>query len=144
MTVTFFGHRDTPCSVQPLLQSVLEELICQQHATNFLIGCEGAFDRMAIKTLQELQTRYPEIRYTIVYAYYPDQNLFDAPFDCTLFPDELANVPRKFAIDRRNTFLVKRADMLITYVRYHTGGAAKFQKLAEKSGKRVLNLAETY
>ena len=68
MTITFFGHRDTPCSVQPLLQSVLEELICQQHATNFLIGCEGAFDRMAIKTLQELQTRIEPCRNILTFT----------------------------------------------------------------------------
>ena len=52
MTVTFFGHRNTPDSVKPLLKKVLRELINQDGAKMFYIGNEGSFDRMSYDVLK--------------------------------------------------------------------------------------------
>lgn len=69
MTVTFFGHRNTPDSVKPLLKKVLRELINQDGAKMFYIGNEGSFDRMAYDVLKELKEEYPFIDYKVVLAY---------------------------------------------------------------------------
>ena len=60
----------------------------------------------------------------------------------SIFPDELLKVPPKFAISRRNYWMVKNSDYVITYVTYIGGGAATFKELAEKKKRIVYNIAE--
>lgn len=58
----------------------------------------------------------------------------------TLLPDGIEVGPARFAIDRRNKWMVEQADYAITYVTHSWGGAAKFKELAEKKGKTVINI----
>jgi len=37
--------------------------------------------------------------------------------------------------------MLEQADIVITYVKYIVGGAQKFNALAEKKGKTVINIA---
>ena len=55
-------------------------------------------------------------------------------------PEEVAVVPPRYAIDRRNKWMLKQADFVVTYITHDWGGAAKFAKMAEKQGKKVINL----
>lgn len=143
MRVTFFGHRDTPHSVEVALRSALVALI-DDGADDFFVGSEGNLDSMAKRILQGLKGRYPHISLTVVLAYLPEKN---TPFSFadgieTVYPEGLELVPRRFAIVRRNEWLVRKADVVVTYVRGNIGGAARFKALAERKGKRVINLAE--
>ena len=52
MTVTFFGHRNTPDSIQPALKKTLIQLIEKEGAYTFYVGNEGNFDCMVYKTLK--------------------------------------------------------------------------------------------
>ena len=58
----------------------------------------------------------------------------------TLLPDGIEVGPARFAIDRRNKWMIEQADYVITYVTHSWGGAAKFKELAEKKGKTVINI----
>ena len=60
----------------------------------------------------------------------------------TVFPEGLENTPRRFAIAKRNSYLVSLADVVVTYVTSPAGGAAYFKEYAEKQGKRVINLPD--
>ena len=73
MTVCFFGHRDTPESVQPMLRETLEKLIEQQGADRFYVGNQGSFDAMVLRTLKVLKKQYAHIQYAVVLAYLPTQ-----------------------------------------------------------------------
>lgn len=53
----------------------------------------------------------------------------------TLFPEGVENVPPRYAIDRRNRWMIDKADYVVTYVSTPSGGAAKFKMLAEKKRK---------
>ena len=44
MICTFFGHRDAPESIKPLLRKVLLNLIENQGITQFYAGNQGNFD----------------------------------------------------------------------------------------------------
>ena len=134
MTVTFFGHRNTPDSVKPLLKKVLRELINQDGAKMFYIGNEGSFDRMAYDVLKELKEEvlaYLERRKKDIKKFSPWE---------TVFPDELTKTPPRFAIAKRNRIMLRLADTAVVYVE-GPGGAADFKRLAEACGKRVINLA---
>ena len=60
----------------------------------------------------------------------------------TVFPEGIESVPKRFAIVWRNQWMIDRSDFVITFVQRDFGGAATFQKKAEKKGKRIINLAE--
>ena len=60
--------------------------------------------------------------------------------DKAFVPDGVENGPIRFAIDRRNKWLIKNSDYVITCVRNSTGGAAKYKEIAERKGKVVINI----
>ena len=43
---TFFGHRDTPKKIEPILKSTLIDLIENKKVDLFYIGNQGNFDYM--------------------------------------------------------------------------------------------------
>ena len=143
MTVTFFGHADTPYAVEPLLEEVLRDLIEHHGATQFYIGDKGNFDHMVRKQLRSLSQEYPHIRYAVVLAYLPGKK---QEFDYedrsdTVFPEGLENAHPRYAISARNRWMVEQADMVVAYVNRQIGGATQFTNAALKKGKQLLNLA---
>ncbi|MEE1330328.1 MAG: hypothetical protein U0K18_03880 [Acutalibacteraceae bacterium] len=144
MTVTFFGHKDTPSSVAPELKNVLTALIEKEGATLFYVGNEGNFDRTVYDTLKELKEKYPFIEYKVVLAYLTKRkkDIKNFSFLETIYPEKLAETPLRFAISKRNSIMLNLADTVVTYVRGPGGGAADFKRLAESKGKRVINLCK--
>ena len=138
---TFFGHRDVTEELEPILYSVITDLIKNQKADKFYVGNHGAFDYTVIKILKSLSKLYSNICYFIVLAYLPTTNS-GIDFSQTIFPDGLENVPPKFAIKKRNIWMIEKSDIVVTYVTRGFGGAAQFKELAEKKGKRIINLTD--
>ena len=58
-----------------------------------------------------------------------------------MFPEGLEFAPPRFAISRRNEWMLKRADYVVTYVTHGWGGAAQFAEKAKRQGKAVIDLA---
>lgn len=141
-TCTFFGHRDCPEAVRPKLREVLVELIERHGVDRFYVGRQGAFDAMVRSVLRELTELYPHISYAVVLERLPgprDQAVWD--FSDTIFPEGLELVPPRFAISRRNLWMLKQADLVVTYVTHGWGGAAQFGEKARRQKKTVINLA---
>ncbi len=145
MKATFFGHRDAPSSVYEDLVAIITDLVEKQKVTRFYVGDKGGFDYMAQRALRTLSQTYPQIRYAVVLAYLPFDKSAD-PWsderDPTLFPEGMENVPPRYAIEKRNRFMVEQSDIVVTYVKRSHGGAAKFKALALRKGKTVIELAE--
>lgn len=139
---TFFGHRECPDSIRPELKRCLTELIECSGADTFYVGNQGAFDSMVHGALNELHEQYPYIRCTVVLAYMPQGPSASVwSFPDTLLPAGIESVPRRYAIDRRNRWMLDHADIVVTYVTHSWGGAAKFAEIATRQKKRVINLA---
>ena len=62
-------------------------------------------------------------------------------FDSIVYPP-LEAVPLKFAIIKRNEWMIREADLVITYISHSFGGAYKSMRYAQRKKKRVINLAE--
>ena len=140
LSCAFFGHRDAPYDIEKPLRKILIDLITNQNVTMFYVGNQGAFDYIARMVLQSLQKEYTHIRSVVVLAYLPRDNQNEQNEVETLFPEGLELVPPKFAIDRRNKWMLKNSDYVICYLRYSWGGAYKFARMAQKSGKPVIQL----
>ncbi|HIU35714.1 MAG TPA: hypothetical protein IAC53_03800 [Candidatus Fimenecus excrementigallinarum] len=143
MTCTFFGHRDVPPELEPVLQAALTQLTERRQVCRFLVGNQGGFDRMALRVLRRLCKTHPGLQVSVVLAYNPGRLPPRAAREDNtwLFPEALENVPPRFAIDRRNRWMLSQAEYVVTFVQATVGGAAKYRALALRQGKRVLDLA---
>ena len=138
MICTFFGHRDATSDIKPKLYNLLCDLIENQQADLFYVGNQGNFDVLVKSVLTSLKEKYPHIRYYVVLAYLPKKD--DIDFSDTIYPEGLENVPQKYAISRRNKWLVQISNTVITHVTHPWGGAAQFKELAEALNKNVINI----
>lgn len=136
-TVTFFGHKDTPKETEPTLRLTLVDLIEKKNSNLFYVGNQGNFDAMVRRQLEDLAQTYP-ITYKIVLAYMPGKN--DEPDEHTILPEGLETVPRRFAISRRNKWMLDQADTVVTYVTHPSSGAYQIKETAIKKGKTVIEL----
>lgn len=136
---TFFGHRDCPQTVRGELYAQMERLVGQGVDT-FYVGNQGQFDAMVYGCLKELDRVYPHIRYWVVLAYLPtpEQGFRDA--SDTLYPEGMELTPPKFAIDRRNRWMLKEADICLCCIHHTWGGAYKYVRMAKHQGNQVINL----
>ncbi len=141
MTVTFFGHRDTPKETEQILRSVVIDLIKNQNATLFYVGSNGNFDIMVRRQLEDLSKLYP-INYCVVLAYIPITKSEYEDLSNSITPEGIENVPRRFAISHRNKWMIKQSDIVVTYVTRNFGGAWQFKSISEKQGKNVIELAK--
>ena len=141
---TFFGHRKCPDSIRPALKRCLENLIVHHDVTTFFVGNQGAFDGMVRSVLRELAREQNNITYTVVLAYLPPEQKDELArfedYSDTMYPEGIETVPKRFAIDWRNRWLLKQADYVVTYITHSWGGAAKFAGKAVKAGKSAINL----
>ena len=139
-TCCFFGHREVTHNIREKLTAIIEKLITEDDVTKFYVGHQGQFDSMVYFVLKELKAKYPHIRYTVVLAYMPDEHIKELYGEDTLFPDGLKNVPKRFAISKRNDWMIQQCGFAVCYVYKVTGGAAKFREKAEKKGLRIIDV----
>lgn len=144
MKCTFFGHSDTPWEIQQNLEEILSKLIETRNVNTFYLGNQGNFDRIALKALKNLKNTYTDINFMIVLAYIPHKKSSDSNdiHSDTIYPECLENTPPKYAIIKRNLWMIDKCDYVVTYVKYHFGGAAKFKLISERKSKTVINLAD--
>ena len=139
-TCCFFGHREVIHTIRDKLTAIIERLITEDGVTEFYVGNQGQFDSMVYSVLKELKAKYPNIRYTVVLAYMPDEHIKEVYGEDTLIPDGLESVPKKFAISKRNDWMIQQSDFAVCYVHKITGVAAKFREKAEKKGLQIIDV----
>ena len=137
MIVTFCGHREVqePEKVMKWLYETLEGLI-SEGADCFYLGGYGQFDAMAADAVRALKQKYPDIRSVLVLPYL-DREYDVSGYDESIYPP-LENVPRRYAISKRNEYMVDKADVVVAYVVYGFGGANKTLRYAERKHKRIV------
>lgn len=136
----FFGHRTTHTDLTERIADAAREAIKTYGITTFWCGGYGQFDFQASKAIRKLQLEFPEIQLERVLAYL-DQPLSPfALYDSTIYPEGLEQVPRRFAISRRNRWMVSRCDLLICGIDHDFGGAYQAYLMAQRAGKTVWNI----
>lgn len=140
MTVSFFGHGDIVLSneTEKRILTTAEELI-KNGEKNFLFGGYGNFDAAAANAVNKLKQKYPFIHSTLVIPYL-DRSYDTTAYDDTLYPP-IESVPKRFAIIKRNEYMIDKSDIVVVFVKHAWGGAAKALIYAEKKSKTVINIA---
>ena len=140
---TFFGHSNALRDLEPRIREAIERLIVEKQADCFYVGNNGSFDYMVHKVLRELATEYQHIRYSVVLAYMPqgkdELGIFD--YSDTIYPEGLEDVHPRYAICKRNEWMIGQSDIVVTYVMHDYGGANRYKQLAKRKGKRIIELS---
>jgi len=139
MTVTFCGHKEIAdtSTVRAAVDDALRGLVAEG-ADDFLLGGYGGFDAIAALAVHDLKRQHPEIRSTLVIPYL-NRDYDESLYDGTTYPP-LEEVPPKYAISKRNEWMVEQADVVVAYVTHGWGGAAATLQYAERKRKRILKI----
>lgn len=137
---TFFGHRDCYSLDAKVLQDAIVELI-ERGVDTFYVGNQGQFDGLVLRCLKDLRKTYPHISFAVVLAYLPtEKQEHDPYFDCSIYPEGQECGPAKFAIERRNRWMIAQAEFCLCYIDHTWGGAYKFAKQAKREDLKIVNL----
>lgn len=143
MIITFCGHRDfvESAAAEERLTILLDMYARESDKLICYNGGYGNFDYFAAKCVQRLQGQYTNIRNCLILPYIDLSFLehidrYKNRFDETIYPP-LESVPKKYAIIRRNEWMIDNADMLIACVRHSWGGAAHILEYAKRKKKVI-------
>ncbi|MBP3546306.1 MAG: DUF1273 family protein [Alphaproteobacteria bacterium] len=145
---TFAGHGEIygENTLKEKLKKEIINLIERYGVNTFYNGGKGQFDWLCADCVKELRKDYPFIKSYLILAYMPvKKNQFDADFykkfDDTLYP-EIEKVPPKFAIVKRNEWVIDNSSFLITYINHKWGGAYRTLEYAKrKKHIQFINIA---
>ena len=137
MIVTFCGQREVfdPETVGAWLNKTVEELI-REGADCFYLGGYGQFDALAAAAVRKQKERYLKIRSVLVLPYL-DRKYDVSDYDETVYPP-IESVPKRYAVLRRNEYMIDRSDVVIAFVTHSFGGAYKTLCYAKRKQKRIV------
>ncbi len=145
MIIAFCGHSEIFGNewLDDKISEILENEIKGEYV-DFYLGGYGKFDFIAQKCCIQYQKAHTNSKLYFITPYPDDvylknRKLMLAKFDEIIYP-HLEKTPKRYAIIERNKWIVKKADLLITYVNHPWGGAAKVLEYACKCQKRLINL----
>ena len=149
MTITFCGHSNFlfDNTVKEKLRELLLQEIRKNPACKFYLGGYGDFDSLCLNILKEMKADFPTIELLFITPYLDDNysklETAKLDYDGIIYPP-LENVPRRFCISKRNEWMVDEADLVIAFVKYSWGGAAKTLEYAKRKKVEFFNLAELH
>ena len=138
MVCTFFGHKDAPSNIKMRLEEIIEALI-NEGVKNFYVGNNGNFDFYVQGVLENIVKKHNDIRFSVVLSTI-NETAIGAKQKYTVFPEGLENALPKFAISKRNDWMINNSQIVITYVRHNFSNSHKWLEKAKKKGLRVINL----
>lgn len=142
MIITFCGHREVndEKAVESWLREVIKQLL-QNGEAIFYLGGYGTFDCMAARIIQEYK-QYAAGTESIFVLPYLNVKTDLSLYDNTIYPP-LENTPSRFAVLKRNQWMVDEADLIIAYVQHNWGGVAKMLEYAYKRKKKTVTYPNT-
>ena len=150
MIITFCGHKtiyEKEKTAQNLLLQI-DKLFSsagkEKNILTFYCGGYGDFDMIAANTVNLLRKSYSDVKCENIFitpyiteSYKLRNELMKKRFDCILYPP-IENTPYRFAIIRRNEWMVKNSDLVLCHVTHSWGGAAKMLEFAIKYKKQII------
>lgn len=140
MVCTFFGHKDAPSSIKMRLEEIIEALI-NEGVKNYYVGNNGNFDFYVQGVLENIVKKHNDIRFSVVLSTI-NETAIGTKQKYTVFPEGLENALPKFAISKRNDWMINNSQIVITYVRHNFSNSHKWLEKAKKKGLRVINLGD--
>ncbi|MBQ7374034.1 MAG: hypothetical protein IJW64_05700 [Clostridia bacterium] len=143
MIISFFGHAKYTYD-EDLLNKTLEilENVIGEREVEFLVGFHGNFENFGFKCALQYKKRHKNAIVTYVTPYLDVERFANSvkKCDCSIYP-EIERTPLKFAIIKRNEWVIDRSDFIIFYKKY-IGKTNDFFDYATRKNKKIVNLAD--
>ena len=148
-TVAMFGHREIRSflALEDRLRETVKSIVRERYSDNFLVGCDGDFDRIASSAVVLARDEFGErnVSLTLVLPYPKasiERNIgdYEKYYDFIEVCEEAEISHYKKAFTVRNEYMADRADLVICYVVKASGGAWRAMRYAVENGKEVMNL----
>ena len=150
MIISFAGHSFIPSSskVKEMVKTQIRNNVIPGEPITFYLGGYGGFDDICACACRELKNEYPSIElvYVTPYISISEQEKIKEMqsyglYDASIYPP-LENVPPRFAISKRNEWMMTNAELIIAYVNRSYGGAYKSLQVARRRKKRIINICD--
>lgn len=150
MTIAFAGH-SVLSSSSKVKETVKENIRNNTIGVKFVtcyLGGYGAFDEICAHACRELKQEYGgmEIVYVAPYMSLSEQAKIKEMqeyglCDTSIYPP-IEHTPPRFAISKRNEWMMTNADLIIAYVNRSYGGAYKSLQIAKRRKKKIINICD--
>ena len=150
VVISFIGHRhlyNSNILFESVRQAIVENIDFVERVV-FFCGGYGDFDDLCARACRSVkqQIKNCEIVFVTPYMTVAQQEKIKGLmelnlYDSVIYPP-LEQVPLKFAICKRNEWMVDQSDFIIAYVEHSFGGAYQSLRYARRKGKRIVNLAK--
>lgn len=138
----FIGHKNCPDNIKPFVFKTVEDLVLNKEVKRFYVGTQGNFDKIVYEVLIELEKKY-SIQLFVVLAYLNNNKQLNYYEDNkTIFPDELTNSPPRFAILKRNNYMINESEYVVCYLNNPFSNSYKNIEYAINRKKTIINLGE--
>jgi len=145
LIITFCGHDEIHNDREELQEKVLSAINDYAKGENvtFYLGGYGTFDWIALRACQEYKEIHPASQLLFITPYYGEEyferkEMYIKECDGTVYP-EVEKTPKRFAISKRNEWMIDKADYVIAYVNFSWGGAVKTLQYAIRHKKPFIN-----
>ncbi len=145
MIITFCGHSNYSSSLEDEEQLLkLFEMVACGKQVDFYLGGYGGFDSFALKCAKKYKQCHKGTKLIFITPYLDKwlnnrKDILGKNYDEIVYP-AIELVPQKFAIIKRNEWMIDKADYLFAYVRTRYGGAYRTLLYAHKHKKPYTNL----
>ena len=141
MTCTFFGHSDAPDSLKETLYREISMLIENGDVKKFYVGNNGNYDFLVQVVLARLSRNRGDFEFSIVLSF-PDEKALSNNQRDTVFVEGLEKALPRFAISKRNEWLIKNSDFAIVYLKHGFSNCSKWVQKARKKGLRIISISD--
>ena len=151
MIISFIGHSFVPSqdTVKLFVKEQIENSISGVGDVTFYLGGYGDFDGICACVCRELKSKkqnYIELVYVTPYITLSAQKKIKEMqsfglYDSSIYPP-IERTPPKFAISKRNEWMINNSDLIIAYVNREYGGAYKSLRYAKRKNKKIINICD--
>ena len=150
MIVTFIGHAIIPSKskVKEMVKEIMRMYVFGEDPVICYLGGYGDFDEICALACKELKKEFASIELVYVTPYLRSSQQEKIKMmqsyglcDSSLYPP-IENTPPKFAISKRNEWMVSNAEIIISYTNHNYGGAYQSLEIAKRKKKRIINICD--
>ena len=150
MIISFAGHSFVSFgnTVKEMVKTQIRNNVTSIEPIFCYLGGYGDFDNICACACRELKYEFPsiEVIYITPYLNLSEQEKIKQMqsrglYDSSIYPP-IENTPPKFAISKRNEWMMAVADLVIVYVNHNYGGAYKSFQAAKRSKKKIINICD--
>ena len=149
MIITFIGHRSIIINdiISNKIKNAITEVISNETSVKFYCGGYGKFDEICASICRKIKANNKNCEIILITPYFTISQqtkikalLCEKLYDAVIYPP-IENYSPRFAITKRNEWMIKNSDIIIAYVSHDYGGAYKSLKYAQKQNKIIMNLS---